>query len=77
MHLHSDERQEGDEPEQGILLIKRRDPGYIDVDLATDMKHLHELIQSIRDGYDLPQARVCFLKAMSSGHSREVCEQRF
>lgn len=53
IHLHSDERlgrgralTRAFEASRGTIL------GYIDVDLATDMKHIKELIQSIRDGYD-------------------------
>jgi glycosyltransferase involved in cell wall biosynthesis len=65
--VHSDERQGRGraltrvmkEFSRGNILC------YYDVDLATDMTHLAELIQSIRDGYDLatgsrllPQSRV-------------------
>jgi glycosyltransferase involved in cell wall biosynthesis len=52
-HLHSDERlgrglalNRAFKASHGEIL------GYIDVDLATDMRHLRELVQSIRDGYD-------------------------
>ena len=53
-HLHSDERlgrgralNRAFKSSEGAILA------YIDVDLATDMKHLAELIDKIRDGYDL------------------------
>ena len=52
-HLHSDERQgRGRALDRAFRSSKGEILGYIDVDLATDMKHLLELIQSIRDGYD-------------------------
>jgi glycosyltransferase involved in cell wall biosynthesis len=65
-HLHSDERQgRGRALNRAFSSSKGDILGYIDVDLATDMKHLLELIQSIRDGYDfvtgsrmLPQSNV-------------------
>ncbi|MGB8217635.1 MAG: dolichyl-phosphate beta-glucosyltransferase [Candidatus Methanoperedens sp.] len=53
VHLHSDERQG-----RGRAMVRafRASRGEIlcdiDVDLATDMKHLRELVQSIREGYD-------------------------
>lgn len=53
-HLHSDERlgrgralNRAFKSAHGDILV------YIDVDLATDMKHLAELIDHIRAGYDL------------------------
>nr|QNT35509.1 glycosyltransferase AglD [uncultured Methanosarcinales archaeon] len=53
-HLHSDKRlgrgsalNRAFKSASGDILV------YIDVDLATDMKHLSELIGKIRDGYDL------------------------
>jgi glycosyltransferase involved in cell wall biosynthesis len=53
IHLHSDERQgRGRALDRAFRASKGDILGYIDVDLATDMKHLNELIQSIRDGYD-------------------------
>ncbi|MFZ3060523.1 MAG: dolichyl-phosphate beta-glucosyltransferase [Candidatus Methanoperedens sp.] len=66
VHLHSDERLgrgramvRAFKASRGEILCD------IDVDLATDMKHLGELVQSIRDGYDfatgsrmLPQSNV-------------------
>ncbi|MCZ7355629.1 MAG: glycosyltransferase family 2 protein [Candidatus Methanoperedens sp.] len=53
IHLHSDERQgRGRALNRAFAASKGEILGYIDVDLATDMKHLMELIQSIRDGYD-------------------------
>ncbi|MDJ1422222.1 MAG: glycosyltransferase family 2 protein [Candidatus Methanoperedens sp.] len=66
MHLHSQERQgRGRALDRAFRASKGEILGYIDVDLATDMKHLKELIQSIRDGYDvatgsrmLPQSNV-------------------
>ncbi|MCX9085281.1 MAG: glycosyltransferase family 2 protein [Candidatus Methanoperedens sp.] len=65
-HLHSNERQgRGRALNRAFNSSKGEILGYIDVDLATDMKHLLELIQSIRDGYDfatgsrmLPQSNV-------------------
>ena len=65
-HLHSNERQGRGRALNRAFRSARGDIlGYIDVDLATDMKHLLELIQSIRDGYDfatgsrmLPQSNV-------------------
>ncbi|MFZ3385216.1 MAG: dolichyl-phosphate beta-glucosyltransferase [Candidatus Methanoperedens sp.] len=53
MHLHSDERQgRGRALNRAFKASKGEILGYIDVDLATDMDHLKELIQYIRDGYD-------------------------
>jgi glycosyltransferase involved in cell wall biosynthesis len=53
VHLHSDERQgRGRALNRAFKSSKGEILGYIDVDLATDMKHLSELIQYIRDGYD-------------------------
>lgn len=53
-HLHSEKRQgRGRALNRAFIASKGEILGYIDVDLATDMKHLKELIQSIRDGYDL------------------------
>ena len=54
VHLHSDERlgrgtalNRAFKSSRGDILV------YIDVDLATDMLHLSELIDQIRSGYDL------------------------
>ncbi len=54
VHLHSDERlgrgtalNRAFKSAHGDILV------YIDVDLATDMPHLSELINQIRSGYDL------------------------
>ena len=66
VHLHSDERQgRGQALNRAFAVSKGEILGYIDVDLATDMKHLRELVQYIRDGYDfatgsrmLPQSDV-------------------
>lgn len=66
VHLHSDERQgRGKALNRAFRASKGEILGYIDVDLATDMRHLRELIQSIRDGCDfatgsrmLPQSNV-------------------
>ncbi len=66
VHLHSDERQgRGKALNRAFKASKGEILGYIDVDLATDMRYLRELIQSIRDGYDfatgsrmLPQSNV-------------------
>ena len=65
-HLHSDERQgRGRALNRAFRASKGKILGYIDVDLATDMRYLRELVQSIRDGYDfatgsrmLPQSNV-------------------
>ena len=54
MHIHSDERlgrgtalNRAFKSAHGDILV------YIDVDLATDMLHLSELVDQIRSGYDL------------------------
>lgn len=53
IHLHSDERLgRGRALNRAFKASKGEILCYIDVDLATDMKHLKELMQSIRDGYD-------------------------
>ncbi len=53
VYLHSDERQgRGRALNRAFKSSKGDILGYIDVDLATEMKYLRELIQSIRDGYD-------------------------
>jgi len=53
VHLHSEERQgRGRALNRAFKASKGEILGYIDVDLATDMKYLRELLQSIRDGYD-------------------------
>ncbi len=53
VHLHSDERLgRGRALNRAFKASKGEILGYIDVDLATDMKHLKEMIQYIRDGYD-------------------------
>jgi glycosyltransferase involved in cell wall biosynthesis len=53
MHLHSDDRQgRGRALNRAFRASKGEVLGYIDVDLATDMKHLRELVQSIHDSYD-------------------------
>ncbi len=65
-HLHSDERLgRGRAINRAFRASKGDILCDIDVDLATDMKHLRELVQSIRDGYDfatgsrmLPQSNV-------------------
>lgn len=65
-HLHSDERLgRGRAINRAFRASKGDILCYIDVDLATDMKHLRELVQSIRDSYDfatgsrmLPQSSV-------------------
>ncbi|TRZ91789.1 MAG: glycosyltransferase family 2 protein [Methanosarcinales archaeon] len=66
VHIHSIERQgRGRALNRAFKASKGDILGYIDVDLATDMKHLKEMIQYIRDGYDfatgsrmLPQSNV-------------------
>ncbi len=53
VHLHSEKRQgRGRALNRAFKASKGSILCYIDVDLATDMKHLRELVQSIRDGYD-------------------------
>ncbi len=53
VHLHSDERLgRGRALNRAFKASKGEILAYIDVDLATNMKHLCDLIQSIRDGYD-------------------------
>ncbi len=53
-HLHSDERLgRGRALNRAFNSSSGEILGYIDVDLATDLKHLKELIQWIRDGYDV------------------------
>lgn len=53
VHLHSDERLgRGRALNRAFKASHGEILGYIDVDLATDMKHLRELVQYIRDGYD-------------------------
>ncbi len=53
VHLHSDERQgRGRALKRAFSSSNGEILGYIDVDLATDMKHLRELVQSIRENYD-------------------------
>lgn len=54
VHLHFDERQgRGKALNHAFKTAKGKILGYIDVDLATDMKHLSELINAIRqEGYD-------------------------
>ena len=77
MHLHTDERQgRGRALNRAFKASKGDILGYIDVDLATDMDHLKELIQSIRDGYDFATGSGCFRKAMSSGLLKEDLQAR-
>ncbi len=53
VHLHSDERLgRGRALNRAIQASRGEILCDIDVDLATDMKHLKELIQAIRNGYD-------------------------
>ncbi len=53
MHLHSDERLgRGRAMVRAFKASRGEIICDIDVDLATDMKHLKELVQSIRAGYD-------------------------
>lgn len=53
VYLHSDERLgRGRALNRAFKVSKREILGYMDVDLATDMKHLKELIQSVRNGCD-------------------------
>lgn len=53
VHMHSDERLgRGRAMSRAFKASRGEIICDIDVDLATDMKHLRELVQSIRDGYD-------------------------
>jgi glycosyltransferase involved in cell wall biosynthesis len=53
VHLHSDERLgRGRAMARAFKASRGEVICDIDVDLATDMKHLRELVQSIHDGYD-------------------------
>ncbi|MCE8426456.1 MAG: glycosyltransferase family 2 protein [Candidatus Methanoperedens sp.] len=53
VHLHSDERQgRGRALNRAFKSARGEILGYIDVDLATNMKHLREMIQYIREDYD-------------------------
>jgi glycosyltransferase involved in cell wall biosynthesis len=53
-HLHSDERLgRGRALNRAFKSLEGEILAYIDIDLATDMKHPSELIGKIRDGYDL------------------------
>lgn len=53
-HLHSDERQgRGKALNRAFKTSRGEILAYIDVDLATDMRHLRELIGAICEGYDL------------------------
>jgi len=53
-HMHSNERLgRGKALNRAFKSSKGEIVAYIDVDLATDLKHLEELIESIRDGYDI------------------------
>lgn len=53
LHLHSDIRQgRGKALNRAFKASSGKILVYIDVDLATDMKHLSELISAIREGYD-------------------------
>ncbi len=64
--VHSDKRQGRGRALTRVIRQSRGEIAcYYDVDLATDMSHLGELIQSIREGYDvatgsrlLPESRV-------------------
>ncbi|MCD6248289.1 MAG: glycosyltransferase family 2 protein [Hadesarchaea archaeon] len=52
-HFHSDKRLgKGGAIKRASKKCKGRIIAFMDVDLATDIKHLKELIQTIRDGYD-------------------------
>ncbi len=54
VHLHSDERLgRGTALNRAFKSAHGDILAYIDVDLATDMSHLSELIDQIRNGYDL------------------------
>jgi glycosyltransferase involved in cell wall biosynthesis len=53
VHLHSDERLgRGRAMSRALRASRGEILCDIDVDLATDMKHLRELVQAIREGYD-------------------------
>ncbi len=53
IHLHSNNRLgRGRAMTRAFRVARGNILCYIDVDLATDMKHLKELVRAIRDGYD-------------------------
>lgn len=53
VHIHSDKRLgRGCALNRAFKISKGEILGYIDVDLATDMQHLEELIKFVRGGYD-------------------------
>ncbi len=53
-HLHSDERLGRGEALRRALKSSRGDVIiYMDADLSTDIKHLKDLVEGIRDGYDI------------------------
>ncbi len=54
IHLHSDERLgKGKAVLNGIKKAKGNIVVYMDADLSTDLSHLMELVDAIRDGYDI------------------------
>lgn len=65
-HMHSDERLgRGLALKKAFTISRGEILAFMDVDLATDIKHLKTLIESIREGYDiaigsrmLPQSKV-------------------
>ncbi|MEM2487606.1 MAG: glycosyltransferase family 2 protein [Thermoproteota archaeon] len=66
IHLHNDERLgKGSALTQASKRSRGRIIVYMDVDLATNLKHLKDLIQAIREGYDfatgsryLPESKI-------------------
>ncbi len=53
-HLHSDERLgKGKAVLNGIMAARSDVVVYMDADLSTDLSHLHELVNAIRNGYDI------------------------
>jgi glycosyltransferase involved in cell wall biosynthesis len=72
--VHSDERQGRGRALSRVIRESRAEiVCYYDVDLATDLSHLAELIQSIRDGYDLATgSRLLAESRVSRSGQREI-----
>lgn len=80
VHIHSDIRQgRGKALKRAFLASKGDILAYIDVDLATDMKHLKELISAIRDdGYDIATgSRLIKQSSVKRGIKRNVASIGF
>ncbi len=80
IHLHSDKRQgRGKALTRAFRHSKGRILAYIDVDLATDMKHLKELISSVKDdGYDFATgSRMLKESSVKRNIKREIASKGF